>query len=134
MTRYMVDKMSLEQTFNEVVQGGSWRVAAAVAQHLRQHDPQVGRCQRHRHRHGGGSGAQENQTDVQLPESCDFSFESCKRTADLYLECIFVQVDECDDTDSNKTEVEEIEMVDMEGRAEVALFSYSVPLSCTKMK
>ena len=29
------------------------------------------------------------------------------------------QVEECDDTDSNKTEVEEIEMVDMEGRAEV---------------
>ena len=43
-------------------------------------------------------------------------------------------MDECDDTDSNKTEVEEIEMVDMEGRAEVALFSYSVPLSSTKMK
>ena len=35
---------------------------------------------------------------------------------------IFVQVEECDDTDSNKTEVEEIEMVDMEGRAEVNLF------------
>ena len=31
----------------------------------------------------------------------------------------FVKVEECDDTDSNKTEVEEIEMVDMEGRAEV---------------
>ena len=60
--------------------------------------------------------------------------QSCKRNADLGLECIFVQVDECDDTDSNKTEVEEIEMVDMEGRAEVALFSYSVPLSSTKMK
>ena len=60
--------------------------------------------------------------------------QSCKRNADLDLECIFVQVDECDDTDSNKTEVEEIEMVDMEGRAEVALFSYSVPLSSTKMK
>ena len=42
-------------------------------------------------------------------------------------------MDECDDTDSNKTEVEEIEMVDMEGRAEVALFSYSVPLSSTEM-
>ena len=60
--------------------------------------------------------------------------QSCKRNADLGLECIFVQVDECDDTDSNKTEVEEIEMVDMEGRAEVALFSYSAPLSSTKMK
>ena len=35
---------------------------------------------------------------------------------------IFVQVEECDDTDSNKTEVEEIEMVDMEGRAEVNFF------------
>ena len=35
---------------------------------------------------------------------------------------IFVQVEECDDTDSNKTEVEEIEMVDMEGRAEVNWF------------
>ena len=60
--------------------------------------------------------------------------QSCKRNADLDLECIFVQVDECDDTDSNKTEVEEIEMVDMEGRAEVALFSCSVPLCSTKMK
>lgn len=61
--------------------------------------------------------------------------QSCKRNADLdWLECIFVQVDECDDTDSNKTEVEEIEMVDMEGRAEVALFSYSAPLSSTKTK
>ena len=30
-----------------------------------------------------------------------------------------MKVEECDDTDSNKTEVEEIEMVDMEGRAEV---------------
>ena len=36
---------------------------------------------------------------------------------------IFVKVEECDDTDSNKTEVEEIEMVDMEGRAEVKPFS-----------
>ena len=35
---------------------------------------------------------------------------------------IFVKVEECDDTDSNKTEVEEIEMVDMEGRAEVNFF------------
>ena len=34
---------------------------------------------------------------------------------------IFVKVEECDDTDSNKTEVEEIEMVDMEGRAEVKI-------------
>ena len=43
------------------------------------------------------------------------------------LQCIvkniFVKVEECDDTDSNKTEVEEIEMVDMEGRAEVKPFS-----------
>ena len=42
------------------------------------------------------------------------------------LQCIvknvFVKVEECDDTDSNKTEVEEIEMVDMEGRAEVNFF------------
>ena len=58
--------------------------------------------------------------------------QSCKRNADLGLECIFVQVDECDDTDSNKTEVEEIEMVDMEGRAEVALFSYSAPCPAPK--
>ena len=34
-----------------------------------------------------------------------------------------MKVEECDDTDSNKTEVEEIEMVDMEGRAEVKPFS-----------
>ena len=58
--------------------------------------------------------------------------QSCKRNADLGSECIFAQVDECDDTDSNKTEVEEIEMVDMENRAEVVLFSYSAPLSSAK--
>ena len=90
MTRYMVDKISLEQTFNEVVQGGSWRVAAAVAQHLRQHDPQVGRRQRHRHWHGGSSGAQENQTDVQLPESCDGSFAKLQKKCWLGLTGVYI--------------------------------------------
>ena len=42
-----------------------------------------------------------------------------QRIGDSIATKIFVQVEECDDTDSNKTEVEEIEMVDMEGRAEV---------------
>ena len=42
---------------------------------------------------------------------------------DSIVKNIFVKVEECDDTDSNKTEVEEIEMVDMEGRAEVKPFS-----------
>ena len=48
-----------------------------------------------------------------------------QRIGDSIATKIFVQVEECDDTDSNKTEVEEIEMVDMEGRAEVKPFPKS---------
>ena len=48
---------------------------------------------------------------------CDVT--DSNKNGDSVVVNIFVQVEECDDTDSNKTEVEEIEMVDMEGRAEV---------------
>merc|ERR550532_1657966 len=47
---------------------------------------------------------------------------------DTTIDMDAAQVEECDDTDSNKTEVEEIEMVDMEGRAEIVSEDEVTPL------
>merc|ERR1740129_1148433 len=48
--------------------------------------------------------------------------------SDTAIDMDAAQVEECDDTDSNKTEVEEIEMVDMEGRAEIVSEDEVTPL------